>query len=117
MTHEETAKRRAWAAIHFGNKNLAEADLDNVTYSPSENFSDGWDKGAEYALLHQWVDPKDRKPDVCTFVLVQPLDRRGCRTAPVVAMWDGVVWTTPSGRPLRPYAWMPIPLPVLTPQK
>lgn len=63
MTTEESAKRRAWATIHFGDKDLTEAELATATYMPSENFSDGWDKGAEWALTSLWKHPKDELPE------------------------------------------------------
>lgn len=70
MTTEELAKRRAWAAIHFGDNNLTDEELDTSTYMPSENFSDGWDKGAEWALPHLWKDPKDELPEKGEWVYV-----------------------------------------------
>jgi|GEM_PF-872009 len=63
MTTEELAKRRAWAAIHFNQPNLTEAELDSGVFMPSENFSDGWDKGAEWALSSQWISVDERLPE------------------------------------------------------
>lgn len=63
MTTEELAKRRAWAESHFGDKNLTDEELVTATYMPSENFSDGWDKGAEWTLSSIWKDPKKELPD------------------------------------------------------
>ena len=62
MTHEESAKRRAWAATHFGDREVTDAELDTAIYMPSENFSDGWDKGSEYAINSQWISVDERLP-------------------------------------------------------
>ena len=62
MTHEESAKRRAWAATHFGDREVTDAELDTAIYMPSENFSDGWDKGSEYAIRSQWISVDERLP-------------------------------------------------------
>ena len=69
MTTEELAKRRAWAAIHFNQPNLTEAELDSGVFMPSENFSDGWDKGAEWALSSQWISVDERLPEDDRLVL------------------------------------------------
>lgn len=86
MTTEELAKRRAWAESHFGDKNLTDEELDCATYMPSENFSDGWDKGSEWALQNQWIPVDERLPE--------PMQR--------VFVWIGdealVCWYTKSGR-------------------
>ncbi|MDE5688682.1 MAG: DUF551 domain-containing protein [Paramuribaculum sp.] len=63
MTAEQKAMRRAWAASHFGDKNLTDEELNCATYMPSENFSDGWDKGVDFALSHQWISVDERLPE------------------------------------------------------
>lgn len=63
MTTEELAKRRAWAESHFGDKNLTDEELECATYMPSENFSDGWDKGSKWVLSSIWKDPKNELPE------------------------------------------------------
>lgn len=68
MTTEELAKRRAWVEIHFGDKNLTDEELATATYMPSENFSDGWDKGAEWVLASLWKHPKDELPEKGEYV-------------------------------------------------
>lgn len=68
MTTEELAKRRTWAAIHFNQPNLTEAELDSGVFMPSENFSDGWDNGAEWALSSQWISVDERLPEDGTMV-------------------------------------------------
>lgn len=68
MTAEEIAKRRTWAATRFGDRNLTDEELDCAAYMPSENFSDGWDKGAEWALANQWVSVEERLPEEGTMV-------------------------------------------------
>lgn len=94
MTIEELAKRRAWAQTHFGDKDLTDAELDCATYMPSENFSDGWDKGAEWALQKQWVSVEERLPEDDRLVLAhfadveKPLDY-------ATAYYRNGVWNIP----------------------
>lgn len=66
--YEQKAKRRAWAASHFSDRNLTDEELDCATYMPSENFSDGWDKGVDFALSHQWISVGERLPEDDTMV-------------------------------------------------
>lgn len=63
MTPEELSIRRAWAYIHFGDRDLTDAELDCVTYCPTENFREGWDSGVEYALSNQWISVDERLPE------------------------------------------------------
>lgn len=74
MTTEELAKRRAWAASHFSDKNLTDEELETATYMPSENFSDGWDKGAEWALQKQWIPVDERLPEDDRLVIIHTDD-------------------------------------------
>lgn len=66
----ELAKRRAWAAMHFGDRNLTDEEVITAPYAPSDNFSGGWDKGAEHALSHQWISVDERLPEDSTLVFV-----------------------------------------------
>lgn len=71
MTDEETAKRRAWAESHFGAKNLTDEELDCAAYMPSENFSDGWDKGVAFALSRiRAISVEERLPELRERVLI-----------------------------------------------
>lgn len=117
MTPQEKACRQAWAESHFGDCNLTDEELSDRLYTPPENFTSGFDKGAQWALQNQWKDPKTMKPDVCTYVLVQPLDRYGCIAAPCVGLWDGAAWYSLNNRTIRPYAWMRLPPPIFHPEK
>lgn len=122
MTTEETAKRRAWAAIHFGDRNLTDEELATATYMPSGNFSDGWDRGAEWMLRHQWVRVDERMPDPGTSCLVsgwEDLDFNGRLTRYTMMAWyDGEdFYDAYSEYKYHPVMWMAVPTPQLTPGK
>ncbi len=114
MTTEESAKRRAWAAIHFGDKDLTDAELATATYMPSENFSDGWDKGAEWALQRQWIPVDERLPEPDTMCLVfgyQDFGDGNITRYTMMAWYDGEDFSDAyDDRKYRPEKWMAIPL-------
>ena len=114
MTTEELARRRAWAAIHFGDKDLTDAELATATYMPSENFSDGWDKGSEWALSNQWVSVDEWLPEDNDYVLAH-VPQRVLPAYNEVSYWDGEDWYTQDGELIRPSHWLPIPQ--LNPEK
>lgn len=123
MTTEELAKRRAWATCHFGDKNLTDEELATATYMSSENFSDGWDKGSEYALSHQWIPVDERLPEPDTMSLVFGYHDFGdgnITRYTMMAWYDGEDFSDAyDDRKYRPERWMPIPLvpPQLNPEK
>lgn len=109
MTDEQKAKRRAWAESHFGDKNLTDEELDCATYMPSENFSDGWDKGVDFALSHQWISVDERLPEDYRTVLAY-IDNDDFRKLKIaLAHWDGEDWYDIKDRHIRPSHWLPIP--------
>lgn len=111
MTTEELAKRRAWATCPFGDKNLTDEELATATYMPSENFSDGWDKGSEWALQNQWVSVDERLPesDGAVLVFVPANPTFGMPDRYEIAYYDGEDWYTQDGEHIRPTHWCDIP--------
>lgn len=111
MTTEELAKRRAWAAVHFNQPNLTEAELDSGVFMPSENFREGWDKGAEWVLQKQWESVDKRLPESDGFVLVfVPANPTfGMPDRYEIAYYDGEDWYTQDGEHIRPAHWCDIP--------
>ncbi len=114
MAHEELAKRRAWATVHFNQPNLTDAELDSGVFMPSENFSDGWDKGSEWALQNQWISVDERLPEPDTMCLVfgyQDFGDGNITSYTMMAWYDGEdFFDAYDDRKYRPEKWMPIPL-------
>lgn len=121
MTTEESAKRRAWAAIHFGDKDLTDAELATATYMPSENFSDGWDKGAEWALQNQWVSvderlPEEKKAVLCYMPYMKDNYAEKDMYFDMAILLEGE-FVNLDAEVIHPSHWMPIPTPQLNPEK
>jgi hypothetical protein len=121
MTTEELAKRRAWAAIHFNQPNLTEAELDSGVFMPSENFSDGWDNGAEWALSSQWISVDEQLPEEKKAVLCYMPDMKD-NYAEKDMYFDMAIlleceFVNLDAEVIHPSHWMPIPIPQLNPEK
>lgn len=121
MTTEELAKRRAWAAIHFNQPNLTEAELDSGVFMPSENFSDGWDKGAEWALSSQWISiderlPEEKKAVLCYMPGMKDNYAEKDMYFDMAILLEGE-FVNLDAEVIHPSHWMPIPIPQLNPEK
>lgn len=81
------------------------AQNDGIYPSPVFRFAVKRDfkDGAEYALSHQWRDPKVELPEECERVLVH------CEGFCTIACFNGVEWH--GNRYLKVLHWMPIPEP------
>lgn len=114
MTTEELAIRRAWAQIHFGDRDLTEEELDCVTYFPSENFREGWDSGSEWALQNQWISVDERLPEPDTMCLVfgyKDFGDGNLTRYTMMAWYDGEDFSDAyNDRKYHPMMWMAIPL-------
>ncbi len=109
MKAEEIAKRRAWATTHFNDKDLTETELECAVYIPSDNFSDGWNKGVEWASAKQWINVNDTMPEPDEDVLAHiPASFIGPGYNEV-AYWDGEDWYTLDGDLVSPTHWCRIP--------
>lgn len=65
MTKEqiEKAERRAWIEKHFHDYGLSDEEVMSFKPLPSENFSEGFKAGVDFALSNQWVSVEERLPE------------------------------------------------------
>lgn len=88
---------------------------------PSENFSDGWDKGAEWALSSQWISVDERLPEEKKAVLCHKPDMKD-NYAEKDMYFDMAIllegeFVNLDAEVIHPSHWMPIPIPQLNPEK
>lgn len=66
----EKAERRAWIEKHFRQNGLSDEEVMSFKPLPSENFSEGFKAGVDFALSNQWVSVEERLPEPLEEVLL-----------------------------------------------
>lgn len=118
----ELAERRAWVENHFHQHGLTDEEIMAFLPLPSDNFTEGFRAGEEYARLNQWVSVDERLPEPDVEVLVCTAKgqvKTSCWYGEEPYIEDprhnGWKWWG-NIRPTVLY-WMPLPKPKLNPKE
>lgn len=113
MTPKEykLAVRRSWVEDHFQQYGLTDEKIMAFLPLPSDNFTEGFRAGEEYARLNQWVSVDERLPELRERVLI--CERVGNQYKIFIGKRvpspcpDGWEWNQSTKESV--VAWMPLP--------